>query len=245
MIKARPAAGDIVAGEHFLAELKPYVWRKYLDYAAIRDIHSIKRQIHAHKGHGAIAVAGHNVKLGRGGIREIEFFVQTQQLIAGGRNVDLRGRSDARHARCPRGPGLARRTARAIFWPRPTVFLRRVEHRVQMLNDEQTHTLPDELEGLARVAHLMGYEDLDAFAGTVREWLTVVSDQYSELFEEEADLSSQHGKHGVHPATTSTPAHSIPSPSSALPGRKTPSASSPPGILAVTRPCGRREPASF
>ena len=92
MIKARPVAGDIEAGEAFLAELKPYVWRKYMDYAAIADVHSIKRQIHAHKGFGEIAVKGHNVKLGRGGIREIEFFVQTQQLIAGGRFPELRGR---------------------------------------------------------------------------------------------------------------------------------------------------------
>ena len=98
MIKARPVAGDIAAGDAFLSELQPYVWRKYLDYAAIADIHSIKRQIHAHKGHGEIAVKGHNVKLGRGGIREIEFFVQTQQLIAGGRFPELRGR--AHRARC-------------------------------------------------------------------------------------------------------------------------------------------------
>ena len=92
LIKARPVAGDIAAGEAFLAELTPYIWRKYLDYAAIADIHSIKRQIHDHRGHEEIAVAGHNIKLGRGGIREIEFFVQTQQLIAGGRNPELRGR---------------------------------------------------------------------------------------------------------------------------------------------------------
>ena len=84
-IKARAVAGDLAAGSDFLRGLSPFVFRKYLDYAAIADIHSIKRQIHAHKGHGAIAVKGHNVKLGRGGIREIEFFVQTQQLIAGGR----------------------------------------------------------------------------------------------------------------------------------------------------------------
>ncbi|MCM5555475.1 bifunctional [glutamine synthetase] adenylyltransferase/[glutamine synthetase]-adenylyl-L-tyrosine phosphorylase [Pleomorphomonas sp. NRK KF1] len=192
MIKARPAAGDIVAGEHFLAELKPYVWRKYLDYAAIRDIHSIKRQIHAHKGHGEIAVAGHNIKLGRGGIREIEFFVQTQQLIAGGRNVDLRGRQTLAMLDALVVQGWLGEPARDLL-AEAYRFLRRVEHRVQMLNDEQTHTLPDEPEGLARVAHLMGYEDLDAFAATTREWLIVVSDQYSELFEEEADLSSQHG----------------------------------------------------
>ncbi|MFN3364348.1 MAG: bifunctional [glutamine synthetase] adenylyltransferase/[glutamine synthetase]-adenylyl-L-tyrosine phosphorylase, partial [Allorhizobium sp.] len=91
-IKARPVAGDLKAGEGFLRELVPFVFRKYLDYAAIADIHSIKRQIHVHKGHGAIAVKGHNVKLGRGGIREIEFFAQTQQLIAGGRMPDLRCR---------------------------------------------------------------------------------------------------------------------------------------------------------
>lgn len=192
MIKARPAAGDIAAGERFLADLRPYVWRKYLDYAAIRDIHSIKRQIHAHKGHGEIAVAGHNVKLGRGGIREIEFFVQTQQLIAGGRNLDLRGRQTLAMLDALVVQGWLDEPARDLL-AEAYRFLRRVEHRVQMLNDEQTHTLPDDAERLARVAHLMGYEDPEAFAKALRERLVTVSDQYSELFEEEADLSSQHG----------------------------------------------------
>ena len=92
MIKARAAAGDIGAGRGIsCCACKPYIWRKYLDFAAIADVQSLKRQIHAVKGHGAIAVHGHNIKLGRGGIREIEFFVQTQQLIAGGRNPALRG----------------------------------------------------------------------------------------------------------------------------------------------------------
>ena len=92
MIKARACAGDIAAGEKLLRELSPFIWRKYLDFAAVADIHGMKRQIHAYRGHGEIAVEGHNVKLGRGGIREIEFFVQTQQLIAGGRHPELRGR---------------------------------------------------------------------------------------------------------------------------------------------------------
>lgn len=192
MIKARPAAGDLAAGERFLGELKPYVWRKYLDYAAIRDIHSIKRQIHAHKGHGEIAVAGHNVKLGRGGIREIEFFVQTQQLIAGGRNLDLRGRQTLAMLDALVAQGWLNEPARDLL-AEAYGFLRRVEHRVQMLNDEQTHTLPDDAEGLARVAHLMGFADPEAFAAALRQRLVAVSDQYSELFEEEADLSSQHG----------------------------------------------------
>ena len=82
--------GDATAGAQFLKHMEPFVWRKNLDYAAIQDIHSIKRQIHSHGGHGRVAVAGHNIKLGRGGIREIEFFAQTQQLILGGRDPSLR-----------------------------------------------------------------------------------------------------------------------------------------------------------
>ncbi|MBM3572928.1 MAG: glutamine-synthetase adenylyltransferase, partial [Alphaproteobacteria bacterium] len=90
MIKARTIAGDRQAGQAFLTRLRPFLWRKHLDFAAIQDIHSIKRQIQAHRGSGSVAVLGHNVKLGRGGIREIEFFAQTQQLIWGGRDPRLR-----------------------------------------------------------------------------------------------------------------------------------------------------------
>src|SRR5246500_4154172 len=90
LIKARACAGDIAAGEALLAGLSPFIWRKYLDFAAVADVHAMKRQIHAYRGHDEIAVEGHNIKLGRGGIREIEFFVQTQQLIAGGRYPELR-----------------------------------------------------------------------------------------------------------------------------------------------------------
>ena len=89
-IKARQCAGDSETGALLLKHMVPFVWRRNLDYAAIQDIHSIKRQIHSHGGHERIAVAGHNIKLGRGGIREIEFFVQTQQLILGGREPALR-----------------------------------------------------------------------------------------------------------------------------------------------------------
>ena len=92
LIKARIIAGDIDAGEEFLRQLAPFIWRKYLDFAAIADIHAMKRRVHAHKGHGRIAVAGHDIKLGRGGIRDIEFFAQTQQLIMGGRHPELRTR---------------------------------------------------------------------------------------------------------------------------------------------------------
>ncbi|MGC2199879.1 MAG: glutamine-synthetase adenylyltransferase, partial [Stellaceae bacterium] len=89
LIKARPVAGDRTAGENFLRELRPFIWRKNLDFAAIQDIHSIKRQINAYRGGSRIAVEGHDLKTGRGGIREIEFFAQTQQLIWGGRLREL------------------------------------------------------------------------------------------------------------------------------------------------------------
>src|SRR4029079_13168306 len=90
MIKARPVAADRGAVKGLLEDLAPFIWRKYLDFAAIADIHAMKRQIHAFRGFGEIAVAGHDIKVGRGGIREVEFFVQTQQLIAGGRQPELR-----------------------------------------------------------------------------------------------------------------------------------------------------------
>jgi [glutamine synthetase] adenylyltransferase / [glutamine synthetase]-adenylyl-L-tyrosine phosphorylase len=141
-IKARPIAGDLMAGEQFLRDLVPFVFRKYLDYAAIADIHSIKRQIHVHKGHGEIAVKGHNVKLGRGGIREIEFFAQTQQLIAGGRMPELRTKStETALAALEQAKWIDHATRTQLteaYW-----FLRAVEHRIQMVNDEQTHNLPD------------------------------------------------------------------------------------------------------
>ncbi|MGB3899851.1 MAG: bifunctional [glutamine synthetase] adenylyltransferase/[glutamine synthetase]-adenylyl-L-tyrosine phosphorylase [Mesorhizobium sp.] len=189
MIKARPVAGDLEAGAAFLKELQPYVWRKYMDYAAIADVHSIKRQIHAHKGHGEIAVRGHNVKLGRGGIREIEFFVQTQQLIAGGRFPELRGRETVPMLKELAARGWiteeARDTLSRQYW-----FLRRVEHAIQMVADEQTHALPEDDEGLERIAHMLGFADAARFSDGFRAALHEVERHYAALFETAPELSS-------------------------------------------------------
>ena len=92
-------AGDAKAGEALVAEIAPFVWRKHLDFAALADVHDMKRQMQTFRGQSEIAVEGHNVKVGRGGIREIEFFAQTQQLIAGGRHPELRVRPTLRGAR--------------------------------------------------------------------------------------------------------------------------------------------------
>jgi len=187
-IKARPVAGDEAAGERFLKELVPFVFRKYLDFAAISDIHSIKRQIHAHRGFGEIAVKGHNVKLGRGGIREIEFFVQTQQLIAGGRMPRLRlRRTDEMLVALARARWIDTSTARTLaesYW-----YLRDVEHRIQMVRDEQSHTLPESEAELARIALMMGDADTASFGKTYVAVLARVEQCYADLFEKEQGLS--------------------------------------------------------
>ncbi len=182
MIKARACAGDIAAGETILNELSPFVWRKYLDFASVADVHAMKRQINAYRGHGEIAVEGHNIKLGRGGIREIEFFAQTQQLIAGGRNPHLRDRDTLTtldklaHDRWI--DAAARDDMKAAY-----VFLRAVEHRLQMVNDEQTQTLPADRAGLERFARFLGFANRDAFAKILLDHLDKVQRHYVRLFE--------------------------------------------------------------
>ena len=189
MIKARVIAGDQIAGEMYLKNLRPFIWRKHLDFAAIQDIHSIKRQIYAVKGHRQVAVAGHNIKLGRGGIREIEFFAQTQQLIWGGRVMDLR-----RRATCEAIPALVR-----LGKCKPEVaeelitayrYLRQIEHRLQMIEDQQTQTLPDYGAALDRVAIFSGHKDTADFEATLRYHLGRVEDHYAELFEEAPTLGA-------------------------------------------------------
>jgi glutamate-ammonia-ligase adenylyltransferase len=157
-IKARPCAGDLEAGAKFLQTLRPFVWRRHLDFAAIQDAHDIRLRIRENKGgHGPVSVPGHDRKLGRGGIREIEFFTQTRQLIAGGRDPGLRLRGTVE--------GLAALADRN--WVAPDVAQtltdhyrqhREIEHRIQMVNDAQTHKVPASDEGLERVACLMGVD---------------------------------------------------------------------------------------
>ncbi len=192
LIKARPVAGDVAAGEAFLKELTPYIWRKYLDYAAIADIHSIKRQIHDFRGHEQIAVGGHNIKLGRGGIREIEFFVQTQQLIAGGRNPELRKRATLDVLGALAEGGWIDAAARDDL-AESYVTLREIEHCLQMIEDEQTHTLPADDEGLDIVARMAGARSIAAFKKTLPATLAKVRDHYAELFEAAPSLTSTLG----------------------------------------------------
>jgi glutamate-ammonia-ligase adenylyltransferase len=192
MIKARPCAGDPQTGKAFQAAIAPFVWRRHLDFAAIEDIHSIKRQIHAHGGHGEIKVAGHNIKLGRGGIREIEFFAQTQQLILGGRNPSLRAPATLDALKALAAAGVVEPQAAEALGDCYRA-LRALEHRLQMIEDEQTHTLPKSEEGLAHVACFMGYDDVAQFSAALTRTMETVQDHYAGLFQREADLADVHG----------------------------------------------------
>jgi glutamate-ammonia-ligase adenylyltransferase len=189
LIKARPCAGDLVAGEKLLSELSPFIWRKYLDFAAVADIHAMKRQIHAYRGHGEIAVEGHNIKLGRGGIREIEFFVQTQQLIAGGRHPELRTRATLTTLDALHGGGWIDTQAHADLGSAYR-FLREIENRLQMVADEQTHTVPSDRTRLENFARFCGFTGREDFANALLGHLRNVQRHYANLFEGAASRGS-------------------------------------------------------
>ncbi|KAJ54562.1 glutamate-ammonia-ligase adenylyltransferase [Actibacterium mucosum KCTC 23349] len=175
-IKARPCAGDIAAGEAYLARLAPFVWRKHLDFAAIQDAHDMRLKIRDHKGlHGELDLNGHNMKLGRGGIREIEFFTQTRQLIAGGRDPGLRSRQTVE--------GLSQLAAAGWIPAEVSDALithyrahREVEHRLQMINDAQTHDLPANPDGFDRLARFCGHAETEAFQAELHTKLEAVHD---------------------------------------------------------------------
>lgn len=192
MIKARPVAGDLALGRRFLADLSPFIWRKYFDFAAIADIHAMKRQIQSVKGFETLSLPGHNVKLGRGGIREIEFFVQTQQLVFGGRRPALRGpRTLEMLAELTKegwiGAKARDELADSYRW------LRTIEHRLQMRHDEQTQTLPSEAADLDAFARFCGYASAKTFGKELEAHARRVEGHYALLFEDAPSLASEAG----------------------------------------------------
>ncbi len=175
-IKARPCAGDVAAGARFLRALTPFVWRRHLDFAAIQDAHDMRLRIRDHRRlNGPVTVEGHNLKLGQGGIREIEFFAQTRQLIAGGRDPSLRN---------PTTTGALAALAQAGWLPRHVATdltadyraYREIEHRLQMVGDAQTHVMPATADGVARIAAFCGQSDVAAFRAGLLARLARVED---------------------------------------------------------------------
>jgi glutamate-ammonia-ligase adenylyltransferase len=191
-IKARAAAGDRSCGGEFLTSLEPFIWRKHLDFAAVEDVHSIKRQIlSAHKS-AELSDPVFDVKLGRGGIRDIELFAQTQQLILGGRNKKLRAQRTLEALDALAAAGAIAETARAALHD-AYIFFREVEHRIQMLQDAQTHRLPPDTETRAHVAALAGFADLAAFDAALIEQRRIVSEIDHQLFGREHSLADPLG----------------------------------------------------
>ena len=183
-IKARPTAGDHACAERFLKILQPFVWRRNLDYWALGDIQAIKRMINSKVGSADLETVSPDVKLGPGGIREIEFFAQTQQLILGGRQPELRDNSTLGALAALTGAGVVER-ATAEELETAYLALRNLEHRVQMRRDEQTHTVPANEEDRRDVAMLCGYEDLAAFDHDLQATRRCVQGHYDDLFAHE------------------------------------------------------------
>lgn len=181
-IKARPVAGDIDAGQQFLDLLRPFLWRYHPDFSALDDIHEIKQRIHAHRGHHIVTIDGHDLKIGRGGIRDIEFIVQTRQLLFGGRQPQLRFPQTihllealtSHHHLTAQAASELTNAYRLLRW---------LEHRLQMIDDQQTHRLPPNEPELERFAQFCGYHSLKTFRHQLLEHLNLVAQHYSSLFE--------------------------------------------------------------
>jgi [glutamine synthetase] adenylyltransferase / [glutamine synthetase]-adenylyl-L-tyrosine phosphorylase len=187
-IKGRPAAGDMAAAAKFLSRMEPYVWRRHLDYWAIGDIQAIKRMINTKVGADEFGSVSPDVKLSPGGIREIEFFVQTQQLILGGRDPALRNNTTLGALAALVDAGVvAQKTSETL--EAAYKALRNVEHRIQMRQDEQTHTVPADPSERESLAYLCGYGRLAEFDRDLLDTRRLVQAAYDGLFARETRAS--------------------------------------------------------
>lgn len=204
--KARPIGGDLALGAQFLTAIRPFIWRKNLDFAAIDDIHGMKRRIDAKQGNDALP--GHNVKLGRGGIREIEFIVQTLSLVWGGQNPALRlPQTLLALPALAKAGHLPAKDARELAADYLT--LRRIEHRLQMVDDAQTHCLPTSDAGLRAFAIFLGEPD---FRMIFPKLLARVHARYQAFFdagEDEAAQPFDPGSTEAVPATFAARVHAL------------------------------------
>ncbi len=191
-IKARPIAGDMEAGYQFLKQISPFIWRKNLDFAAIADIQSIKRQMDEKTGRD-INIPGHNVKTGIGGIREIEFFAQIHQLIWGGRIPQLRISNT-----CKTLEALANNELISLDLAKKLIdsyrFLRTTEHRLQMIEDQQTHSIPVAMEAREQFSRFMGFGNNITLENELLIHLNFVHENFSGAFRGQGRLSGDEGK---------------------------------------------------
>ncbi|WP_419815497.1 bifunctional [glutamine synthetase] adenylyltransferase/[glutamine synthetase]-adenylyl-L-tyrosine phosphorylase [Glacieibacterium sp.] len=182
-IRARACAGDVALGRSFLSAIAPFVWRRSLDYTAIRDIQAVSLRIRDHFDAGQALGPGFDLKRGRGGIREVEFFAQLHQLVWGGREPSLRAPATLDALTALAGSGRIP-VAEATELAESYRTLRGVEHRLQMLNDEQTHSIPPLAPDRTALAKLCGYSDWRSLEKQLRTTTAPVAAAFDRLIAE-------------------------------------------------------------
>jgi len=186
MIKARPVAGDTALGEEFIREIEPFVYKKYLDYASIENLKDMKTKLDRLQ-------KKRDVKLGRGGIREIEFFVQALQLVNGGEIKEIRGRNTLETLSRLRSTNIIDNEVHGKL-SSSYIFLRKVEHYIQLVEERQTHKIPTNSDDIKRLALRLGFRDQKEFEKNYKEHTDSVSGIYGMLFHEPSRKTQQAGK---------------------------------------------------
>lgn len=190
MIKARVVGGDKGAGEAFLKNMSSWVWRRSMDFVALRDIAAIKNQINHHYEQKPEIGPGYNVKLGYGGIREVEFFAQINQLLHAGRHPELRIKETIKALHVLQTLGIIEESAlkelSAAYY-----FFRKLEHRLQMVHDAQTHEIPQADAEVSLIVIFMGFNDVTSMFAEVRQHSNNVNKHYRELLPESFGEESQ------------------------------------------------------
>ncbi|CAM3155265.1 Bifunctional [glutamate--ammonia ligase]-adenylyl-L-tyrosine phosphorylase/[glutamate--ammonia-ligase] adenylyltransferase [Sphingomonas antarctica] len=179
-IKARAAAGDIALGESFLTAIKPFVWRRSLDFGAVAELRALTHRIRSHYASGQEFGPGFDLKRGRGGIREIEFFVQIHQLIHGGRDPALRSRGTLDALAALTKAGIVADSEARTLSQAYRVY-RTIEHRLQMVDDRQTHMLPEDSAELDNVAQLHGLTEGRELIALLEPHVAAVASLYDAL----------------------------------------------------------------
>jgi glutamate-ammonia-ligase adenylyltransferase len=187
MLRARPVAGDMRLGEEFINLLKPFVYRKYLDFEAIEEIRKMKSQVE----HLKPGTLSRDIKRGFGGIREIEFFIQIFQLIYGGKEFRLRERSTFKALHILMQKGLIGYDD-AYRLSENYSYFRTLEHRLQQLNDIQTHSLPSGAHELTILSKKMGFNTSEEFTADLDKRRQIVREIYNSLLESGKHESSEH-----------------------------------------------------
>ncbi|CAM8647163.1 bifunctional [glutamine synthetase] adenylyltransferase/[glutamine synthetase]-adenylyl-L-tyrosine phosphorylase [Sphingobium sp.] len=185
-IRARPAAGDIPLGDYFMRQIRPFVWRRSLDFGAIDAIVDISRRIRDHYAQGQAFGPGYDLKRGRGGIREVEFFAQVHQLIHGGRDPSLRSGNTREALAALAAANVIDRDVAARL-DAAYILFRTIEHRLQMVEDHQTHELPKSAANLDNVAQLHGLPDAAALLDLLRPHVEWVGRNYDRLSPQKDD----------------------------------------------------------